>query len=487
MAILEGSIQHCRNTEANWISSDPITIAGQLYFSIDVFYGASNFPKVKFGNGVSLWSERDYLPFSAASAIVEDTIVDGVTDKAPSQNAVFDALALKEDKSSKGAANGYAPLDSSSKVPAANLPSYVDDVLEFANLAAFPVTGESGKIYVALDSNKTYRWSGSAYVEVSPTSVPQATETLLGGGEIATQAEVEDNASTDDTKIVSVKKLWLALAKFKTLIKALFSDVNTGTEDNKFITPLAIEGSNYQKGNSLAATYIPYSTNGKLQSNSPLYVNGSDVVLNSKIKSISGNNFLQISNAAASISTSSGVDYTGIANAPTGLQIYAGNGTNTSTVSIYPNEIQIDSNQIIHIKGTANSILSLNGSKRVTYNVGVGYLKMDGAGAITFDAGITSETNTIYSASWSTQTLANVRKLFYYVNASDSTLKTINLNPTPTAWDEVYIKDKKGDATTNIITISGNGKNIDGVTSIPLNRNNQGYLLKYDGTQWNIL
>jgi hypothetical protein len=53
------------------------------------------------------------------------------------------------------------------KVPASQLPSFVDDVLEYANLAAFPATGESGKIYVAIDTNKTYRWSGSAYVEIS--------------------------------------------------------------------------------------------------------------------------------------------------------------------------------------------------------------------------------------------------------------------------------------------------------------------------------
>lgn len=51
----------------------------------------------------------------------------------------------------------------------ANLPSYVDDVLEFANKAAFPTSGESGKIYVAQDTNKTYRWGGTAYVEISPS------------------------------------------------------------------------------------------------------------------------------------------------------------------------------------------------------------------------------------------------------------------------------------------------------------------------------
>ena len=71
--------------------------------------------------------------------------------------------------SQKGAANGVAELGSDGKVPSAQLPSYVDDVLEYASLSAFPATGESGKIYVALDTNKTYRWSGSAYVEISPS------------------------------------------------------------------------------------------------------------------------------------------------------------------------------------------------------------------------------------------------------------------------------------------------------------------------------
>ena len=48
-------------------------------------------------------------------------------------------------------------------VPASQLPSYVDEILEYANLAAFPVTGDSNKLYVALDSNLIYRWTGSTY------------------------------------------------------------------------------------------------------------------------------------------------------------------------------------------------------------------------------------------------------------------------------------------------------------------------------------
>lgn len=73
-----------------------------------------------------------------------------------------------------------ADLDEAGKVPANQLPSFVDDVLEFADLAAFPVEGESGKIYIAIDTNKSYRWSGSIFVEVSPsigTNLAQGTNT----------------------------------------------------------------------------------------------------------------------------------------------------------------------------------------------------------------------------------------------------------------------------------------------------------------------
>lgn len=68
--------------------------------------------------------------------------------------------------SEKGAANGVAELVGG-LVPASQLPSYVDDVIESANFAALPVTGESGKIYITIDDGKTYRWSGSAYAEIS--------------------------------------------------------------------------------------------------------------------------------------------------------------------------------------------------------------------------------------------------------------------------------------------------------------------------------
>lgn len=66
----------------------------------------------------------------------------------------------------KGTADGVASLDSSGKVPASQLPGFVDDVQEYDNRAAFPPTGEGSIIYIAKDKNKTYRWGGSDYVPV---------------------------------------------------------------------------------------------------------------------------------------------------------------------------------------------------------------------------------------------------------------------------------------------------------------------------------
>ena len=71
--------------------------------------------------------------------------------------------------SQKVAAGGVAELDSGGHVPSSQLPSYVDDVLEYSSRSAFPSTGEAGKIYVAQDTNLTYRWTGSGYVEISPS------------------------------------------------------------------------------------------------------------------------------------------------------------------------------------------------------------------------------------------------------------------------------------------------------------------------------
>ena len=91
----------------------------------------------------------------------------------------------------------------SGKIPASQLPSYVDDVLEYANLASFPATGESGKIYIAIDTNLTYRWGGSSYVVMSSSlALGETSSTAYRGdrGEIAyTHSQATGNPH--DTKL----------------------------------------------------------------------------------------------------------------------------------------------------------------------------------------------------------------------------------------------------------------------------------------------
>ena len=102
-----------------------------------------------------------------------------------------------ENAANKGIANGYAPLGNDTKIDAAYLPSYVSDILEYANLAAFPVTGQSGKIYVALDTNKVYRWSGSIYIEVSANSGVWGSIT----GTLANQTDLINYLNTTSSSI----------------------------------------------------------------------------------------------------------------------------------------------------------------------------------------------------------------------------------------------------------------------------------------------
>ena len=91
-------------------------------------------------------------------------------------------ISGKIDSTEKGEANGVAELDNSGKVPSSQLPSYVDDVVEYASEVNFPVPGESGKIYVALDTDITYRWSGSAYVKIgSSLSLGETSSTAYRG------------------------------------------------------------------------------------------------------------------------------------------------------------------------------------------------------------------------------------------------------------------------------------------------------------------
>ena len=97
----------------------------------------------------SKWRE-----FESGQTITVDSALSSTSENPVQNKVIKGALDLKADL-----------VDG--KVPAAQLPAYVDDVLEYEDAEHFPATGESGKIYIAQDTNKTYRWGGTGYVEIS--------------------------------------------------------------------------------------------------------------------------------------------------------------------------------------------------------------------------------------------------------------------------------------------------------------------------------
>ncbi|MBQ2397328.1 MAG: tail fiber protein [Bacteroidales bacterium] len=90
-------------------------------------------------------------------------------------------------RSEMGVASGVATLDASGLVPTSQLPSYVDDVLEYSAKSSFPTTGVTGKIYVDTSTNKTYRWGGSAYVEISASLALGTTSSTAYRGDLGAQ------------------------------------------------------------------------------------------------------------------------------------------------------------------------------------------------------------------------------------------------------------------------------------------------------------
>lgn len=134
-----------------------------------------------------------------------------------------------------GKANGVATLDKDGLVPSSQLPSYVDDVLEYANMAAFPKTGETGKIYVDLSTNKTYRWSGTTYTEISPSLALGETASTAYAGDKGKAVRDDLDAHVADTANphnVTKSQVGLSNVTNDKQIKGLSS----GTTENHVIT-----------------------------------------------------------------------------------------------------------------------------------------------------------------------------------------------------------------------------------------------------------
>ncbi len=151
--------------------------------------------------------------------------------------------------SAKGAASGVVPLNSSSKIDSTYLPSYVDEVLEYANKASFPATGETGKIYVDKDTNLTWRWSGTAYVEISPSLALGTTSSTAYRGDYGNTAYTH---ATDSSRLTTSKTSGL----YKIAVTAEGHVASATAVEKSDITSLGIPGTDtnttYSAGSGLS-------------------------------------------------------------------------------------------------------------------------------------------------------------------------------------------------------------------------------------------
>jgi hypothetical protein len=167
-------------------------------------------------------------PHAVTSVQVGLGNVDNTSDAdKPVSTAQQTALDLKEDAINKGVANGYASLDSSGLVPSAQLPSYVDDVIEVATYASLPVTGETSKIYIVVadetsgGDTSTYRWTGSVYAMVSNSLTAADIKSLY-------ESNGDTNAFTDNDAAMSLSLQSGAIGRITQPLSSL--DLQNGFE-----------------------------------------------------------------------------------------------------------------------------------------------------------------------------------------------------------------------------------------------------------------
>ena len=225
----------------------------------DLYYN-STASELRVYNG-SAWVAA-YLPMASYELVTNKGVANGYAGLDSGGKVPTSQLPAVQMTSEKGVANGYAGLDGSGKVPASQLPSFVDDVLEYANLAGFPATGEAGKIYIDLATNKTYRWSGSVYVEISAS--PGTTDSVTeGSGNLyftaaRVLATVLSGLSTATNAVITASDTVLAaLGKLQKQITDNLSTLttHTGSTSNPHSTTAAQVGAPTTGGTGATGTW----------------------------------------------------------------------------------------------------------------------------------------------------------------------------------------------------------------------------------------
>jgi hypothetical protein len=199
--------------------------------------------KLKSGDGVTTFSN---LPYIGGTGSASDTSYDNSNSGLSAtqvQAAIDEIVAMFTSYvpvSQKGVASGVAELDASGLVPTSQLPSYVDDVLEYDTFDDFPAVGEDGKIYIAKDTNMQYRWGGTVYVVLNPSlALGETSSTAYRGdrGKIAydhsqtahAPANAEANVQSDFGETDSTND---AFIKNKPVVDSVLNTASTNAIQN---------------------------------------------------------------------------------------------------------------------------------------------------------------------------------------------------------------------------------------------------------------
>jgi len=352
-------------------------------------------------------------------SLVKGQFIDKTVPIQSSQDPVDgDDLARKSYVDTAAASAASGKLDASEvgvtvaslvdgKVPSTQLPSYVDDVLEFDNLAAFPATGENDKIYIAKDTNKVYRWSGSNYVEISASpgstdAVPEGSINLYFTDErAAAAAPVQSVAGKTD--IVTLDKSDVGLSNVddtsdldkpistatQTALNAKQDSLGTGTTSQYLRGDLTWQ--EVSGGDSVAIAQTKYVTKG-----------GDDATGDGSISSP----YATIAAALASITDA----------APTKryvIKVEAGAYTE-GALTLKANVFIVGSNNIQAVRVTASSVaLASDFSGSADNRSGIGRMSLTGACDFNWST-VTSQAGKLY---FSEVSFSNAVTLYGYNNA----------------------------------------------------------------------
>jgi len=224
-------------------ASIPVVIAKTIITGEEGTPTANEDPKANRAEAEAGQNNSKWMtPLSTFQAIAAWVSVRSFATTSSVAAAISSAIAaIQSALDGKQAAGNYATLDSSNKIPASLLPSYVDDVIEYPTLSALLLTtGEGGKIYTVIDTGKIYRWGGSSYIEIS--SSPGSTDAVPEGSVNLYFSAARAVSALSSTLLGYATQAWVssAISGFQSVLDGKQAAGNYATLDSSNKIPASL-------------------------------------------------------------------------------------------------------------------------------------------------------------------------------------------------------------------------------------------------------